>query len=213
MIHAIVLAAGKSERLGRPKALLDFDGETALALVCRAALDGGAHEVIVVTGHDRETVESQAPTDRARLVYNADHAKGQTSSLKAGLNALPDSAKGFLVFPVDYPLVKADDVRRLLDAFRQSWAVEPGKLTWQKKIFIPVFIGKRGHPALFDISAKKSFLALGDDEPAHTIVRAGAVNTENVPSKNPFILVDVDTEEDYQKCLAEYRKRRNSAQP
>ncbi|MBI1853891.1 MAG: nucleotidyltransferase family protein [Planctomycetes bacterium] len=211
MIHAIVLAAGKSERLGRPKALLDFDGETTLSLVCRAALDGGAGEIVLVTGAEAERVEAAAPKEHVKIVRNPNFEKGQTTSLKAGIAALPDDAKGFLLFPVDYPMVKADDVKRLLDAFTQSWTLDPGKLKWAKKIFVPVYIGKRGHPALFDISAKKSFLALGDDEPAHTIVRAGTALTENVPSKNPFILVDVDTEEDYQKCLAEHRKRRGSA--
>jgi molybdenum cofactor cytidylyltransferase len=211
VIHAIVLAAGKSERLGRPKALVEFDGETALSLVCRAALDGGADRVVLVTGADADRVAAAAPRERVTVVHNPAFASGQTSSLKAGLAAVPDDARAFLLFPVDYPLVRAEDVKRLLDAFAESWTTDPGKLKWAKKIFVPVYIGKRGHPALFDVSAKKSFLALGEDEPAHTIVRAGTAITENVPCKNPFILVDVDTDEDYQKCLAEYRKRRGSA--
>jgi molybdenum cofactor cytidylyltransferase len=126
VIPAIVLAAGRSSRMGRAKATLPTgDGHTFLTRIVQTLLDAGVDDVIVVVGHDAEAIarsfsESGLP---ARFVVNREYDRGQLSSLLAGLNAIDrPGVSAVLVTLVDVPLVSASTVRAVVDGYRRSRA-------------------------------------------------------------------------------------------
>jgi molybdenum cofactor cytidylyltransferase len=195
-VAAVVLAAGASSRMGRPKALLDFDGTPCVARVLGACREGGAGEVVVVTSPSGREV--RALCGGTIEAVNPHPERGMLSSLRAGLAVLPAAAAGFLIFPVDYPVVPAREVRRLIDAF---WARTPGQ-----RIFIPSFDHRRGHPVLVDAGLAAEFLALPAESSARTVIAAHEPEIVYVQADDDRVLMDMDTPEDYQRCLERSRR-------
>jgi nicotine blue oxidoreductase len=186
MPHAILLAAGAGARMGAPKALLDLGGRSAAALCAQALLDGGCDDLLVVLSAASEPARATLPT-RARVVQNPRPASGQTGSLKLALAALPRGAD-FLLHTVDHPLVRADDVRALREALAQ--AAPP------VRVVLPAVGGRRGHPAACRAELAAEFLALGDDEPAHAVMRRDPSRVRLLPRANEWLVRDLDTPED-----------------
>jgi molybdenum cofactor cytidylyltransferase len=121
VISGIVLAAGTASRFGSTKQIVPFD-EMPLVLHAVAALRGaGVDEIVVVTGHDADTVESTLPPE-VRIVRNADYRDGQATSLASGLHALDEATEGAVVLLADQPGVTAGDVAALIAGFRSSRA-------------------------------------------------------------------------------------------
>jgi len=193
----IVLAAGCSRRMGAPKALAPFDGETCVSLVLRACREGGAGPPVVVLGHEAEAVRAALPVG-VHACLNPRYAEtGPAASLRLGLDHLPAGSAAFLLFPVDFPLVTGADVGSLLARRRESG----------RRIVLPSHGGRRGHPALFDCSLVPAFLALGPDDPLHRVAREHEAEIDHVSSPHPWVVTDMDTPGDYEHCLALYRSR------
>ncbi|HET9481894.1 MAG TPA: nucleotidyltransferase family protein [Candidatus Polarisedimenticolia bacterium] len=206
----IVLAAGASERMGAPKPLLPFEGQTCLSLVLDACLSSSATETVVVIGPDasdiRDALASYAASRkdaRIRLALNTRPQRGQTSSLKTGIDESSGRADGFAVFPVDHPLVMGADVDQLVARFEQR----PRGRT----IFIPTHDDRRGHPVLFSAAHRGPILELGDDAPLHEYVRLKGAEIDLVPVDNPGVVTGMNTPEEYQRALALYRERSRRA--
>lgn len=199
----VVLAAGASSRMGRPKAGLELAGRTALRRILDACAEAGLGSPIVVAGADVAAVRAAAAGARATplVVTNEEWARGRSTSLRAGLAALPALAEAFLLWPVDVPLPGADVVRSLLDA----QAKDPSR-----EAFVPSHAGRRGHPALFLRSLVPAFLALGEDAPARDVVRAAAARgaVAHVVVLDDAVLGDLDTPEDYERAAREAERRR-----
>ncbi len=194
----VILAAGASTRMGRSKPLLDFDGRTCLELAIGACKEAGTDAPVVVLGHEAEAVRRRVKLDGLTVVVNAEYEKGQTSSLKAGLRKLPEKAEAFLIHPVDYPLIEAEDV--LIPV--AEWYRRKGG----KQVFVPSYNLKRGHPVLFDAALKKEFLALPDERPARAVLNLRPERIAYIEARE-CVLMDMDTPEDYARCLALYRAR------
>src|SRR6185295_12766502 len=113
---AIVLAAGGSSRMGRPKALLDIGGRPALEVVCATLRAGGADDVVVVVGRHAREIRAGADLGGVRVVDNPRWASGRTSSIQCGLAAVAHDAEWSLLALVDMPLVRAETVRTLVAA-------------------------------------------------------------------------------------------------
>src|SRR5574341_1476816 len=140
MIVAIILSAGESSRMGRPKALLPIGGVTFLERIVSAFKASKAGEVVVVLGHNADAIRAKVAHLPARFVINPDYARGQLSSLHAAIRALDaERTDGILVHLVDQPFVDAALVNRMIDEFYRS----------NKGIVVPVYKGRRGHPVLF----------------------------------------------------------------
>ena len=184
MISAIVLAAGKSERMGRPKALLLYHGKTFLENVMDCIRDAGIQETLVVVGHHRDEIVSRVTVPR--WVFNADYPKGMGTSLQAGIRALPPDATSAMVFLVDHPAVEVNTVRLLIGA------------AGQKPIVIPTYAGRRGHPALFSREILDEILALPPDVGANTVVRRDPGRVLEIPQESAGVVVDVDTPDQFQ---------------
>ena len=133
VIAGIILAAGASSRMGTPKALLDYHGETFLDRLVRV-LGEVCDPVIVVLGYHAEEIRASVHGS-ARFVVNPDPSRGQLSSLKTALAEVPDEAEGFLFMPVDCPAPAPQTVRMIVDALKEN-----------ALLAIPRFEGRRGHP-------------------------------------------------------------------
>jgi CTP:molybdopterin cytidylyltransferase MocA len=188
VIAGIVLAAGRSRRMGAPKAFLEMDGTSFLARAAAALREGGCDAVWVVTGPADDEVAvriaSQAGEMGAHVAVNPAPDSEQVDSLRAGLRALPEAAEAAVVLPVDVPRVEADAVRRVVDAFRERGA----------PVLRAVHGGRHGHPALF------AELLDGDlPDGARTVIHAHAAELEEVEVADPGVLHDVDTPEDFRR--------------
>jgi len=191
--------------MGSPKPLLDFDGETCLSLVLAASRGSRAAETILVLGAEAELVGTRAgeSPDAPRIVVNTNHRRGQTSSLKAGLDAMSGRSEAFVVLPVDQPLVMDRDIDALIDRF------EPRPRG--RTIFVATWGGRRGHPVLFASSHRAPVLELSDDEPLNDYIRIREAEVESVPVDNPGIVLEMNTPEQYLEALELYRSRRAGA--
>ncbi len=195
--------------MGRPKALLDFDGKSCLALVLSACLDAGADETILVLGVDAGPIREAlaglnlngvGPSARPRVVVNEHPERGQTSSLKTGLEAIAGAADAFMVLPIDYPLVTSGDLDALLERFEERHH--------RRTIFIATHGGERGHPVLFASSHRGTILEMGDDEGLNGYIRVREGETEEVPVDGRGVVLSMNTPEQYQQLLSAYRAGR-----
>jgi molybdenum cofactor cytidylyltransferase len=206
MVRGIVLAGGASSRMGRPKAALPLSdrGDTFLSRVLRTFEAAGVPEVVVVTGADPEPVRTAAgPIDRRiRFAHNPHWEDGQVSSLLAGLAAAGAEETGgarlleaILVTLVDVPLVSADTMRRVLQAWRSTGA----------PIVRPARGDEHGHPVLFDRALFGELAAADHALGAKSVVRAHAADVVNVPIDDDGAFRDIDTEEDYRAIVTPRR--------
>jgi molybdenum cofactor cytidylyltransferase len=191
MVPAIVLAAGKSTRMGRSKALLPLGGaDTFLTRIVSSFRAAGVEEVVVVLGHDAEVIASALADRRvaARIVVNADYERGQFSSLLAGLRAVDrPGVGGILLTLVDVPLVSPETIRAVAARHRVTAA----------PIVRPVSGSRHGHPVLID---RRLFDALRQADPTHgakPVIRAHASAAGDVEVNDEGAFLDVDTPEEY----------------
>jgi molybdenum cofactor cytidylyltransferase len=189
---AVVLAAGRSTRMGRPKQLLPWGGTTLLGAVVRRLRATEVSDIVVVTGAERAAVEASlagelAADPRLRCVFNPDFAAGEMArSLQTGLQALPADRTGALVVLADQPELEPRVVQALLQRWRETLA----------PALAPYYQGQRGHPLLFDRALWPAILALpAAANPREALRAAGAVEPVDVDTAS--ILRDIDTPDDY----------------
>jgi molybdenum cofactor cytidylyltransferase len=193
VIAGIILAAGASSRMGTPKALLDYRGETFVGRLARV-LGETCSPVIVVLGYHAEAIRPQVRAtahDILKVIVNPDPSRGQLSSLQTGLAELPAEADGFAFIPVDSPAVEADTVAKLARAFERRG---PSTL-----FVIPRQAGRRGHPVFAARSIAAELLALLPTAEARDVVHEHVDRTEYVDVDDAGILTDVDDPEAYRR--------------
>jgi len=203
LITAIVLAAGKSERIGRPKPLLPMgDGTPFLTAILETMTGTAVDEVRVVVGHQAEQVIDLGGLVRHVIVHNKEFERGMLSSVQAGIRALPHGTTAFLLWPVDQPLVRADTVDQIIDTWKQGHAL----------VVVPVHRGKRGHPTLFSAKLSQELLRAPESEGARAVVHAHEKTLVEVEVDDAGIVTDIDTPQAYRKAfgrdLAPERTRR-----
>lgn len=193
-IYAIVLAAGSSSRMGRSKALLPCspEGPTFVARIAGTLREAGIGDVLVVGRADdrvlQEHVQSFSPP--GTFVVNPDPARGQLSSLLAGLDAAHD-ADGVLVWPVDCPLVRAGTLTAILTRAAARGA----------PLARPVRGGRHGHPVFFHRAVFVDLRSADPEVGARAVVRARAGEVLDVEVNDPGILADIDTPADYDALM------------
>ena len=186
-IAGLVLAAGRSTRMGGPNKLLEeINGKPLVRIVAEQALASRASPVIVVTGHQRERVERVLAGLSVTVVHNPDFADGLSTSLRAGIKAVPPDADGAIVTLGDMPQVSAKLIDRLIAAFDP----ERGAL-----VVIPTIDGKRGNPVLWARRFFPDLLAVEGDIGARHLIAGYAEAVAEVAIEDAAALTDIDTPE------------------
>jgi molybdenum cofactor cytidylyltransferase len=193
-VTGIVLAAGTSSRLGRPKQLLDLAGKPVLQHVVETLQSAGVDEIIVVLGHRADEILSAIPTTgRARVAINYRYSAGQSTSFRAGLRAASDRSEAALILLGDQPGVQANVVTRVIEVWREGTAVavQAG------------YDGVPGHPVLFDRSLWPQLEQAEGDEGARGIL-ATHPEWRTLVEMGGSPPLDIDTEEDYARVRAAF---------
>ena len=195
MIAGIILAAGASSRMGSPKALLEYRGETFIGRLVRL-LSKVCEPVIVVLGYHAAAI-GPGINGQAIIVINPAPERGQLSSLQTALCALPADAEGFLFAPVDSPAVAPETIERLVGEFRRR---DPAML-----LVIPRYRGKRGHPVFAARTIAGEILALPGAGQARDVIHHRIAETVYIDVDDPGILIDVDDPEGYRLLMQDSR--------
>jgi len=186
-VAAVILAAGRSTRMGGPNKLLaELSGKPLVRIVTEQALASGASGVIVVTGHQAAEVEKALAGLRVKFVRNPDFAAGLASSVKTGIAAVPADADGAVVCLGDMPLIDARLIDRLIEAF----APDRGNL-----IAVPVSDGRRGNPVLWSRRFFDELMTLDGDIGARHLIAKHNQAVAEVPVEGDGAFLDIDTPE------------------
>ena len=185
-VAAILLAAGRSRRMGSCKQLLPLGGVTVIGRCLDSLVTGGAGEVVVVVSEEDSEVADAARAYPVRIVVNPEPDGDMASSVRAGRDALPAEFSGVIVALCDYPLVSAATVSRLIEEHGDS----------PDSIIIPCHGGRRGHPLLFPraiLNELTGGLILRD------LVQRNPERIRCLDVDDPGVLIDMDTPEDYHR--------------
>jgi molybdenum cofactor cytidylyltransferase len=196
---AIVLAAGRSSRMGPSNKLLEkFKRKPIVAHVTGVALESGADPVIVVTGFDATRVAAALSELQVTMVRNPAFEDGLSSSLRAGLSAVPPDSDGALILLGDMPAVEGSALGALLAAF-----------TGRDAICVPLHRGRRGNPVLWGESYFAEMMALTGDVGAKQLIAQHEKRVAEVTVGSDSIFADVDTPADLARLTRDARERRS----
>jgi molybdenum cofactor cytidylyltransferase len=191
MIIAVVLSAGESSRMGRPKALLPIEGQKFIERIIRVIGQSRVGRTIVVLGHHADELRGQIEHLPIQMVLNSDYQKGQLSSLQAAIRHIKndDRCDGMLVHLVDHPFIDVALVDVLIQGFYEA----------KKLIVVPRYKGKRGHPVIFSRDLFEELLNAPVDQGAKAVVNAHREETLEIEWHDQGITVDIDTPELYRQ--------------
>jgi len=191
VIVAVILSAGESSRMGRPKALLPIDGQSFIEKIVAALKASRVDRIIVVLGHNADEMKARIERLPVEVLVNPDYKLGQLSSLQVAVRRLatdPD-CEGMLVHLVDHPYIDPALVDEMIRLFYQS----------KKTIVVPRWRGKRGHPVIFSRALFAELLSAPLSEGAKAVVHAHRDETLEVETDQAGITIDIDTPELYDK--------------
>ncbi|MBV8820039.1 MAG: nucleotidyltransferase family protein [Acidobacteriaceae bacterium] len=189
-IAGLILSAGASSRMGTPKALLGFQGETFLDRLLRLFAAVCSSLTVVLGYEPRRILEGVRRVDAANVIINPDPARGMLSSLQCGLAGLREM-DAVMFTPVDYPAIAASTVQELAAAWERTRA----------PLAVPVYRGERGHPVCIGSSVVAQLLELPPSAQARDVIRAHYAGACFVEVDDPGIVADVDRPEDYRALL------------
>jgi molybdenum cofactor cytidylyltransferase len=193
-VAAVLLAAGRSTRMGGPNKLLaEIGGRPLVRIAAEEALRSQARPVIVVTGHQRESIEAALAGLAVTFVHNPNFADGLSTSVKAGLAAVPPEIDGAIVCLADMPQVRAP----LIDGLVAAFDPEHGAL-----VVVPSIAGKRGNPVVWSRRFFHELAALEGDVGARHVIGRYPEAVVEVPFADTAALTDIDTPDALAKVRA-----------
>ena len=187
MIWAVILAAGESKRMGRPKQVLPYGRSTILETVLDHVLASPVDGTLVVLGAAADKVAPLLAKLPVETIVNPDFRSGMLSSVQRGIRALPASARAALIFLGDQPAVGPETSGRVLAAYRVSG----------RGIVLPVHAGRGGHPLLIDLKYRAEIDALSAGIGLRELLVRHPDDIFRVEIDDPGVLLDIDTPEDY----------------
>lgn len=188
-IPAVILAAGAGVRFGGPKALARTGGQSWLGLAVEKSRCAGFSPVCAVLGSEAARVRRVSGVADIIWVENREWERGRTGSIVSGLRALPPAAPAALIYPVDFPLVRAETLVLL----RESFARAPDG---EAQIFVPEYRGRRGHPILLGRAIWTEVFRLGADEPLRVVVHRCAARVQAIATADAGALRDINYREE-----------------
>jgi molybdenum cofactor cytidylyltransferase len=191
VIVAVVLSAGESSRMGRPKALLPIDGQTFIERIVAALKQTRVGKIIVILGHNASELQPKISHLPVEILINTDYKLGQLSSLQLAVRHLhlDHDCDGMLVHLVDHPYLTPALVQEMIRRFYET----------KKRIIVPKFHGKRGHPVIFSRELFAELLSAPADQGAKAVVNAHRADTLEIETEEAGIALDIDTPELYQQ--------------
>ena len=193
MLSAIVLAAGTSSRMGtQNKLLLPWKDQTVIETVVAELLNAQPGEVVVVVGHEKDSVRKVLTNRDVTFVENPAFQQGMATSLVAGIRASHVDTEGFMICLGDLPMIQATDYQGIIGVFEVQKAVDPDC------ILIPAYEGKWGHPKVFSAKYRAQLMKPSGDQGAKDVLKASAAHIHEIPFSHDRILRDIDTDAAYQ---------------
>jgi len=191
MIWSVILAAGESKRMGCPKLLLPFAGQTIIETVVSEAQSSRVDGTLLVLGAHREKILNILKDRTISTSINSRFQKGMLSSVQTGFRSLPSGTRAAVILLGDQPEISKTIIDLVVQAYVGSG----------KGIVLPTFRKERGHPVLIDMKYKGEIERLAPDVGLRGVVYSHPEDIFEVPVDEPGILKDIDTFEDYEKLL------------
>jgi molybdenum cofactor cytidylyltransferase len=188
-IHGIVLAAGASSRMGKPKPLLEADGTTFLERAIKLLRTAGCTYVVAVVNDSDEWITRVADTAGAAVVINDQPESEQIDSLRLAIANLPDGYEAVVVMPVDFPRIRQQTVSALV----QEYARQPAA------VLNPAHKGRAGHPVIFSRDVVTELLRPDLPDGARSVIDRHTREARTLEVDDPGVLIDIDTPADYQQ--------------
>lgn len=187
MIWAVVLAAGESKRMGKPKQLLAFGRTTVIETVLQNILGSGVDRTLVVLGAAHERLEPVISKFPVGWTLNPDFQFGMLSSVQWGIRHLPPDARAALIFLGDQPWISPETIDRVIDEYKKK----------NRGLVLPVHKKTGGHPLLLDLKYRKEIETLDPDTGLRELLSRHPEDILRVEIADPDILRDMDTPADY----------------
>ena len=185
-VAAILLAAGRSRRMGAFKPLLPFGGSTVVDSCIANLRAASVDELVVVVGHRAEEVREHLKNANVAFALNDDPASEMSVSIARGVEQLSNEANALLIALVDHPAVSGETIKGIVDAwFRGAQFVQPE------------FNGRGGHPVLIDLKYRHGLLHLDPQRGLRALFDIHRDQVRRLPVDSPFVARDMDTWEDY----------------
>jgi molybdenum cofactor cytidylyltransferase len=195
MLAVAILAAGQSQRMGEPKALVPFEGLSFVEHLIAATRHARITVTRVVLGAGANQIRANLPLDSGSIVVNSDWPKGQLSSVHAAIRSLPAGAsEGLMICPVDHPLISRHLVAQLVAAFDAS----------AKAVVLPKYHGRRGHPVIFRSALYDELLAAPLAVGARQVVWDHATEIAEVETEEEGVILNLNDPETLRKALGHF---------
>jgi len=185
-VAAILLAAGRSTRMGAFKPFLPLGNKTVIECCVDSLRSGGVETIVVVLGHRADEVRAQLSNYPVKFAYNRDPNSEMGASIAAGIHELPDTVEATLIALSDYPAVPPNVVSSLIETWKSGARLV--KPTWQDR---------GGHPVLVDLSFRSELLGLSSSGGLKALFEAHREEVKRLAVDSPYVARDMDTWDDY----------------
>lgn len=189
MINAIILAAGQSKRMGKPKPLLRFNDQTFLEQIISVLKHSDVDRITVVLGAEADTIRKSVDLTGTNIVINQDYQRGQLSSLIAAIEQTSEDTEAILLCLADNPFITKEVVNQVIHKFKET----------NNPIIVPVFEKNRGHPTLFSRLLFNELLNAPEEKGARYVLYSNEGKILELEVSERGILIGIDTSDDY-KC-------------
>ena len=196
-VSSIVLAAGKSTRMGSQKLLLPFEGESMVKFIVDKIARSNSNQTLVVIGSHKNEIKDALKDCKVIFVENERFEEGMLSSVQAGVEFVTNETDGMLIILGDQPMISEVVINRLISGFQKT----------EKGLLVPTFNGKRGHPVLISSKYKNSIKSINPEIGLRELFLNNANDILEIEVEFEGILKDIDTQEDYKR---ETRNKYNS---
>lgn len=189
ILSIIILAGGRSKRMGAMKQLLPWGKKTILQHLIDVAVDVKPAEIIVVLGYNAQQISEVIKRSPVKIVVNDEYKRGMSSSLKAAMKNVSRQSDTYVFMLGDQPLVTADMLGQLLSRYMSS----------SRGITVPVYKGIKGRPVVIASKYREELMTLRGETGAKQVIDNHPEDVLEVPVDSEEVVIDLDTREEYKK--------------